>query len=85
MATGSSTNRVAKLRRMQTLRLQDVANELGVSATTVNRWERGEIGIPDHHKLSLARLFHVSVVFLMGWEDQDNGNGNGGQHKEKAA
>lgn len=60
---------------MRGLSLDDVARALDITERTVYRWERGDTGIPDHHKLALADLLNVSVIWLMGWEDEDNGNG----------
>lgn len=54
---------------MQGLTQTDVAERLGVSTVSVSRYERGLIGIPDRHKLALAEMFGVHVVYLMGWED----------------
>ncbi len=45
-----------------------------VSERTVYRWEAGEVAIPDQKKLDLADLFGVSVIWLMGWEDQTEGD-----------
>jgi DNA-binding XRE family transcriptional regulator len=64
-------NRLGKLRRRQALSLEDVASARGVSRSTVHRWELGLVQIPDEHKLALADLFGVSVVFLMGQENRN--------------
>jgi transcriptional regulator with XRE-family HTH domain len=78
----SMPNRLARLREIQGLSRTDIASRLGVkSERTVYRWERGETPIPDDHKLALADLFGVSVTWLMGWDNHDNGNG----HQERAA
>lgn len=73
-----------KLRRMQGLSLEDVASARGVSRSTIHNWERGIGQIPDHHKLALADLFGVTVVFLMRWEREGNGEGNGEAVRETA-
>lgn len=71
-------NRVAELRQAQVPPMSPtgLADRLGVRERTVYRWERGESGIPDEKKLALAELFGVSVLWLMGWEEEGNG-GNG--------
>lgn len=74
-------NRLTALREAADLLPVDVASRLRVTERTVYRWERGESAIPDRHKLALAELFGVSVAWLMRWEDQGNGNGDGGQRQ----
>lgn len=77
-------NRLTALREAADLLPVDVASRLRVTERTVYRWERGESAIPDRHKLSLAEMFGVSVSWLMRWEDNGNGNGDGGR-QERAA
>lgn len=35
---------------------RELAGLLRISHVTVSRWERGEVGIPDRHRLALAVL-----------------------------
>lgn len=79
----ASRNRLSSLRDARELSRVDIASKLRVSERTVYRWESGEVTIPDRHKLSLAELFGVSVVWLMGWDSA--GNGNGGDAHEATA
>ena len=81
MATRLLPNRLAELRRAQGLTLETLSRTLGVAQSTVNRWERGQTGIPDRYKLDLAEIFAVSVPFLMGWEP--NGNANDDPAKQR--
>jgi transcriptional regulator with XRE-family HTH domain len=78
------TNRIASLRAASGLTRTQVAARLGLkSERTVYRWETGGSGIPDSSKFALAEMFGVSVPWLMGWEDE--GNGDGGGREVKAA
>lgn len=43
---------------------EQLANELGVSRQTVDRWCAGFCGPSDRHKLAIARLFHCEVASL---------------------
>lgn len=67
------TNRIATLRRAAGMLQVDIASRLRVSERTVDRWERGQVQIPDRQKLALAEVFGVGVSFLMGWDDGANG------------
>lgn len=70
-------NRIAKLRRIQgDMSRTQLGARLGVSEYTVARWEKEKTGIPDDHKLAMAKLFKVDPSYLMGWT---NRNGNGGK------
>jgi DNA-binding transcriptional regulator YiaG len=69
-------NRIAELRGAADMTRADLAARLGLkSERTVYRWETGESGVPDATKIELARMFGVSVAWLMAWEDEDNGGG----------
>jgi transcriptional regulator with XRE-family HTH domain len=74
------SNRIAWFRRAEGLTLRQLAFRLdpsgeGPTERTINRWERGESGVPDRWKLVLADVFGVSVPYLMGWDESD-GDGN---------
>lgn len=80
----SPPNRIAQLREASGLLRVDVAAKLRVGEVTVVRWENGTSGVPDRHKLALAEMFGVSVIWLMGWEDHGS-NGGSGESEEDAA
>lgn len=61
-------NRIRELREAAGLTQVDIAYHLRCNQSTVHRWEAGLGEIPDVRKLALARLFGVSVDWLMGWE-----------------
>jgi transcriptional regulator with XRE-family HTH domain len=64
----SSRNRIKELRGLRGLTLKDVADVVGVSPRTVNRWERGEVEVPRKHWETLADLFHVEVAWMLAIE-----------------
>ena len=50
--------------------LEDVANKLGVSSPTVQRYESGAISnIPPEKVEKLSEIFSISPSMLMGWND----------------
>jgi len=56
------------------LTLEDIAKAVGVSHTTVQRWETGEIEDIKGSKIkALARILQVTPGYLMGWTDNPDG------------
>lgn len=52
------------------LTLEDVANRVGVSRATVQRWEKGVLQNPGRDKIAaLAAALQVSPEYLLGWTD----------------
>lgn len=63
--------RIKELRLKNKLTLLEVANALGVSEATAQRYESGEIRNLKYDTIvALADLFNVSPAYLMGWEDE---------------
>ena len=62
--------RIAMLRRSSRLSQQELAHMLGVSASAVGMYEQGRREPPCQILLALARIFHVSVDFLLTGEAQ---------------
>lgn len=61
--------KIKSLRKQRGLRLQDVADVVGVGKSTVRKWENGEIKNMGRDKIALvAKALNVSPGFLMGWE-----------------
>jgi len=65
-------NRLLELYEAASMRRSEVAALCKVAERTVYRWERGEVAIPDEHKLTLAQFFGVSPEHLMGWDRDDS-------------
>jgi transcriptional regulator with XRE-family HTH domain len=61
---GAQSSRVAELRRARHLTQLDVATSLGVSLSTVRRWESGESAPTARNARRLARRLGVSVEAL---------------------
>ena len=61
-----------KMRRMELgLTLDDVARQVGVSASTISRWESGDINNMRRDRIArLAMALDVSPAMIMGWESQ---------------
>lgn len=61
-------NRLRELYEARGLRRSEIAAICKVAERTVHRWEKGEVAIPDEHKLTLAEFFDVEPAHLMGWD-----------------
>lgn len=65
--------RIKEARLSKNLTLLEVANKLGVTEATVQRYESGEIKNIKHKTIvQLSNIFGVTPAFLMGWEENDN-------------
>lgn len=63
--------RIKELRLKNKLTLLEVANALGVSEATAQRYESGEIKNLKYDTIvALANLFRVTPSYLMGWEEE---------------
>lgn len=61
---------IRKYRKQQNLTQEQIANQLGVSAPAVNKWENG-ISYPDIELLApLARLLNISIDTLLSFQDE---------------
>jgi hypothetical protein len=74
----ASGNRLGEL--METheppLKRLDIAALCRRDTTTVGRWIKGEVPIPDEAKRILAAYFDVTVEQLMGWDRTPATNGS---------
>ena len=62
------STRIKELRLAQNMTLLEVANRLGVSESTVQRYESGAIANLKYDTIiDLANLFGVDPCYLMGW------------------
>ena len=87
-------NRLKELRKEKGLSQKALANELGVHYRTLQNWENGESNIKPEKANELAKLFNVSVSYLLGYSDKkepyyddeillDNGSGGSVSLSEK--
>lgn len=61
---------IRKYRKEQNLTQEQVANQLGVSAPAVNKWENG-ISYPDIELLApLARLLKIDIDTLLSFHEE---------------
>lgn len=67
---GSLAEVLSARRKDLGLTLAEIANRMGVSEATVQRWECGNIKSIRHEKIGrLAEVLRVSPAAIMGWED----------------
>lgn len=68
-----SLSEIIKRRRKELgYTLKDIADAMGVSEATVQRYESGNIKSLRHKNLSkLSEVLHVSPAQLMGWENDE--------------
>ena len=81
--------KLMRLRKREGLSQEALAEALGVSRQAVSRWEQGT-ALPDAAKLlPCARLFHVSVEWLLdesqAWEDRTDTATKAAKETEPAA
>lgn len=63
--------RIKAAREKQGLTLEQVGNYLGVTKTTVMRYETGEVGIKRNTAIKLANILKTTPAYIMGWEEQE--------------
>ena len=70
MTTGE---RIKARRKELGITTDKVAEQIGVSRSTMFRYEKGEIEkIPINNLVPIARALHTTVGYLMGWSDEKN-------------
>ena len=63
--------RIKELRKEKNLTLLQIANRLGLSESTVQRYESGNIKNLKYETIvALAEILSCSPCYLMGWDDQ---------------
>ncbi len=68
---GSLSSVLKKRRKELGLTLAQIADAMGVSEATVQRWESGNIKTLRYGKMEkLAEILNISPAYLMGWEDK---------------
>ena len=82
----SGLSEVLKHRRKELgLTLNQIAEMMGVTEATVQRWESGNIRSIRHEKVvRLAEILNVTPASIMGWEEEKPTAGQGDGPKERA-
>ena len=66
-------NRIHTKRKEKKLTLEQLANSIGTSKQTIQRYESGAISnIPSDKIEKIAKLLDTSPSYLMGWEDTNS-------------
>lgn len=87
-------NNLKDLRKEAGLTQDELAKKIGISKRTLAYWEKGENNIKAEKANELAKLFNVSVSYLLGYSDKkepyyddeillDNGSGGSVSLSEK--
>ena len=64
------SDKMKKLRLDAGLTLKQIADKIGVSEATVQRWESGNIKTLRQGRIAmLAEILHTTPAYLMGWEE----------------
>lgn len=64
-------NRIRETREGKGLSQKHVAIEVGVKSPSVSNWESGKTTPTPENYIAMARLFNVSVDYLMGLDTMD--------------
>lgn len=63
--------RIKQLRLQLGMTLEEVGDIVGVSKSTVLKWENGNIANMRRDKIALlAKALHTTPAYLMGWTDE---------------
>ena len=78
-------NRIRETRVGKGLSQKQVALEVGVKSPSVSNWESGKTTPTPENYMAMARLFNVSVDYLMGIDTRDERSQslNDGQNTDK--
>lgn len=58
--------RVKKLREARHMMQSELAEEIGVSTSSIAKWERGDREICQEELIKLSKLFNVSTDYILG-------------------
>ena len=62
--------RIAQKRDEYRMTCEELGAKLGVTKSTVSKWERGEVeNVKRSHIAKMADIFHVTPEWLMGFEN----------------
>lgn len=66
------TNNIHAVRKQNNLTLEELADKVGVSKQTIQRYETGQISnIPPTNIAKMAEVMKTSPSYLIGWETKD--------------
>lgn len=68
--------RIREIRELRNLTLKEVAESLGKTEATVQRYESGNINIKNDTLAEIASILDVSPAYLMGWISDNSNIGN---------
>lgn len=68
--------RIREIRELRNLTLKEVAESLGKTEATVQRYESGNINIKNDTLAEIANILDVSPAYLMGWIKDNSNIGN---------
>ena len=62
--------RIRDLREDHDWKQEYVAEKLGIKQTTYSKYELGKVNIPVEALIKLAKLYHVTIDYLLGLSDK---------------
>lgn len=65
-------NRLQKLRKEKGYSQEQLADLLGISRQAISKWERAEASPDTDNLIELAKLYSVSIDYLVGIKEEDN-------------
>ena len=65
--------RIREKRKELGISADELANLLGVSRSTIFRYENGDIEkVPIDTLLLISKVLNTTLIYIMGWENDDN-------------
>lgn len=62
--------RIREKRKNKNYTLEQLADEIGVTKSTVLKYENGSIAIPSDKIEKIAKVLNITPAYLMGWADE---------------
>lgn len=72
-------NRLAKLRKEKGYSQEQLAEELDISRQAISKWERAEASPDTDNLIELAKLYNVSLDYLLGLDNEESKSVNKNQ------
>ena len=63
--------RIREKRKNKNYTLEQLADEIGVTKSTVLKYENGSIAIPSDKIEKIAKVLNITPAYLMGWAEED--------------